>query len=468
MGLPVETYGEPYRARPLVTYALIAANVLVYLVTASPNYLLATSNHWIRAAGFTPLLVFTDPSNLYRVFTSMFVHADIFHIFFNMYFLYMFGRAVEGTLGSLRFLVLYLVSGVVAALFHAVFSFLQGVDALVIPAVGASGAISGVLGAYTILYPGARLTACFWFLLLPLCYTTSAIYFLLFWFAMQVFYGYASMGTAIATVAFFAHAGGFLAGVALLPLVADYSRIAILRSATHSAPQLFGGLIVLPQLWRRLEHGLSRGAKLVFALLTLALLAGAAAATVASAAKPTLVGVVRVSASIEGRGASEGFVVFEQRGEVQQIVETSLLLLPDEVRILVNRLYYARILYNPLFAGQTLYFADTPLEAPIEVCGRTVTVSVLVRELRARYGATGILVEADGLIESPIIYVIQRFLVCMPRIGDVVEMRFRVVGFESFNLSPVMLWPALASTLVALLALYTVMARDRDLVVTPM
>jgi membrane associated rhomboid family serine protease len=467
LGLPVGTYGEPYRARPIATYALIAANVIVYLITAGPNMLVATSNYWIRVTGFSPLMVFVDPGQIYRLFTSMFVHADIFHIFFNMYFLYMFGRAVENTLGSARFLVLYLASGVMAAVFHSVFSFLQGVDALVIPAVGASGAISGVLGAYTILYPGTRLTACF-FMLVPVCYTTSAIYFLLFWFALQVFYGYASMGTVIATVAFFAHAGGFLAGIALLPVLADYSRIYLLRATSETTAQLFGGLIVLPQLWRRLERGLSGAAKTVFALLILALVAGTAVALLASTSKPLLVSVAKVRATLEGYAPSEGYVVFQQEATGAEIVTTSILLLPDEVRILVNRLYYADILYNPMLAGQEVYISNKVLEARIEVCDRVVPVKVLVKELWGRYGSGGLLVEADGVIESPVIIVVRRLFICIPRIGETLEMRFEVAGLERIDLSPLMLSPAAVSLLISVLALYTVAARDKDLVVTPM
>jgi len=101
----------------------------------------------VSLCGFIPSLV-GNPSQWYRVFTSMFLHADFFHILFNMYFLCVFGRAVESILGKSRFLLLYLAAGIFASIFHTAFSFIGGLSAYTVPAIGASGAISGILGAY--------------------------------------------------------------------------------------------------------------------------------------------------------------------------------------------------------------------------------------------------------------------------------------------------------------------------------
>ncbi|MEM3784001.1 MAG: rhomboid family intramembrane serine protease, partial [Candidatus Bathyarchaeia archaeon] len=144
------------KRRPLTTLTIILVNIAVYAITSYENLFLEVSNYWVSAGGFVPSLI-AMPSQWYRIFASMFLHADFFHILFNMYFLYIFGRAVEDALGRWRFLILYLVSGVAASIFHTAFSFLGGATAYVIPAIGASGAISGVLGAYLILFPGTSL-----------------------------------------------------------------------------------------------------------------------------------------------------------------------------------------------------------------------------------------------------------------------------------------------------------------------
>ncbi len=468
IGLPVETGAGPPEARPIVTYLLIAVNTLVYFITAGANMLIATDNYWVRVAGFSPILVLSDPlSQSYRLLTSMFIHGDILHIFFNMYFLYMFGRAVENTLGSARFLTLYLASGLVAALFHTVFSFAQGIDALSIPAVGASGAISGVLGAYMMLYPGTRLTACFWFFLLPFCYTTPAVYFLLFWFALQVFYGYMSMGGAIATIAFFAHAGGFLAGIAFLPLVAEKSRIAVLRAFSLARPTTLFEIIVLPRWGLGYREGLGRGAKTAFALLTIALLAGAGAIAGLSITSSLIAAVSYVDASVEGMGTSSGSVVFHlSRGEAA-IVTTSLLLTPDEVRILINRLYNSGIFFNPQLAGQTIRIVDRTFIAAIEACGRRVPVPVLVKTLEGKYDETGILSWAQGSIESRVVHIVRSWIYCRFEVSEPVEIRFNLSTRGPFDIAGAMLWPSLLTIIVTLLALHTITSRDRELVITP-
>jgi hypothetical protein len=128
-----------------------------------------------------------------------------------MYFLYIFGRDVETFLGSFRYLVLYIASGFLAAFVHTSMSLVMGIDNLGIPALGASGAISGVLGAFLMLFPGIRMSICI-FIPFPICGNMSSTLFIIFWFILQIIYGYLQLGG----VAFFAHVGGFLGGLALV------------------------------------------------------------------------------------------------------------------------------------------------------------------------------------------------------------------------------------------------------------
>jgi len=131
LGIPM---GSPtvFKARPRATIIIILVNVLIYVLTSYENFFIETSDYWVSICGFIPSLAET-PSQWYRVFTSMFLHADFFHILFNMYFLYVFGRAVESILGKSRFLLLYLAAGIFASIFHTAFSFIGGLHTLFPP-----------------------------------------------------------------------------------------------------------------------------------------------------------------------------------------------------------------------------------------------------------------------------------------------------------------------------------------------
>ncbi len=447
--------GEAYT--PIATYALIAANVLVYFVTAGPNFLLATSESWIDLLGFSPILLLVDPSQYYRLLTAMFVHADIFHIFFNMYFLYLFGKAVEESIGSVRFLLLYLVSGLLASVFHVVFSYLLGGPiSLTIAAVGASGAISGVLGAYLLIYPGARMQACFFFIL-PLCFLTSAATFLLFWFALQVFYGYTTIGAGIA---FFAHAGGFVGGVALLPVFADKARL----SAIRFRYQWLSGEGFSP-------GGLSPATKALFSVLTLALVVGAGAAYLYSASHGEVIAATRVTASLEAPGALlpeiSGFIVFEETGE--GLEPLGLGLVPPPLRIAVNRLLYSGILYNPSMAGQEV-IVTSPVEtvASIHVCDTVVKVPVVIEQLRGRYNELGLLDDARGSILTRIVYVTERLGFCRYTVSEeATRIEFQADSYPPVEVTRLLAPQAGVALLAGLGALYVAVARDREYVVVP-
>jgi membrane associated rhomboid family serine protease len=147
--------------------------------------------------------------------TSMFLHAGLLHLLGNMLYLWIFGNNIEDTLGHFRFLVFYLLCGLAAAGAH-----LLSNPQSTIPTVGASGAISGILGAYLILHPQARVLT-----LVPLGFFTRLIYlpawfFLIVWFGMQLLSGWVNVGSKqVGGVAWWAHIGGFIAGIVLAPLL---------------------------------------------------------------------------------------------------------------------------------------------------------------------------------------------------------------------------------------------------------
>jgi membrane associated rhomboid family serine protease len=210
----------PTRRFPLVTYALIAANFGVWFwelgaragrVDHYAFYPCAVSGPCTQAAhGHLPW-----PEG---VFSGMFLHASWVHILGNMLFLWIFGNNVEDVMGRLRFLVFYLAGGVAAALAQTwVTLHYAGVSAASVPNVGASGAIAGILGAYFVLLPAARVvTLLFGFI--P--WRLSAAFFLGFWFVFQLWQGGFSLThpSSGGGVAFAAHVGGFVFGAALVKL----------------------------------------------------------------------------------------------------------------------------------------------------------------------------------------------------------------------------------------------------------
>lgn len=204
--------------RPLVTVFLIAACVVVYLLQFSlgePEFLQV-----IYVFGSIPALLFTDarlppelalvPPELTLV-SSMFLHGSWMHLIGNMLYLWIFGDNVEDAMGHLRYCAFYLICGVAAAIVHALSDPVSQ-----IPVVGASGAISGVLGAYLILYPHARILV-----LLPMgpfsrLVRLPAFFVLGFWFVFQLLNSLLA-GAQQGGVAWFAHTGGFVAGMVLIP-----------------------------------------------------------------------------------------------------------------------------------------------------------------------------------------------------------------------------------------------------------
>jgi membrane associated rhomboid family serine protease len=193
------------RRTPIINYLLIAANIIVFLLQwmsgeVSDRFMLVPANF---------LAAPTDPGNLLDIFTSMFMHAGLLHLAGNMLYLWIFGDNVEDRLGSLPYLIFYLVGGVLASLAHIFTN-----PASTVPVVGASGAIAAVLGAYLVLYPQSRILT-----FIPIGYLmrlklVPAILVLGLWFILQLFNGVLSLGQVQGGgTAFWAHIGGFVAGI---------------------------------------------------------------------------------------------------------------------------------------------------------------------------------------------------------------------------------------------------------------
>ncbi len=203
---------NPTKTVPWVTYAIITINVVVWGWQLTSEM---AGVSWLTAAyGMVPKRLFADPfGEAFTIFSSMFMHGDWGHIAGNMLFLYVFGDNVEDRIGHFRYVVFYLLSGVCAALAQAL------VDPTgITPMVGASGAIAGALGAYMVLYPKAPIVVfnpvfILWFVFGPFIVLPAWI-MVGMWFIYNLIPGLASLGVAGAGgVAFFAHIGGFLAGL---------------------------------------------------------------------------------------------------------------------------------------------------------------------------------------------------------------------------------------------------------------
>jgi membrane associated rhomboid family serine protease len=207
---------EPHYLKPTVNLFIIGLNALVffYELSLGNGYRL---NHFIQSYGLVP-----DHWHVATIFTSMFIHGGWLHILGNMWFLWVFGRGVEDVLGHPRYLFLYLICGVAAAMAQVVLSANS-----TIPTVGASGAIAGVMGAYLVTFPRARIVTLVFIIIFITTVDIPAAFLLLYWFAIQFFNGVGSIGYSQASsgdVAWFAHVGGFVAGIVLIKLMAPARR----------------------------------------------------------------------------------------------------------------------------------------------------------------------------------------------------------------------------------------------------
>ena len=211
---------NPTQIRPVLTVGLIVACVLVFLyqLSAGPR----AGQIFVIQYGAIPAAIFghgTLPPELYAIpptltlFSSMFLHGGFMHLIGNMLYLWIFGNNIEDAMGHNRFILFYLTCGIIAAFSHALTN--TGSE---VPMIGASGAISGILGAYLLLYPRAQVLV-----LIPLGFFTRLMYVpaalvLALWFLMQLISGSGTIGRGGGGVAWFAHIGGFIAGMALIGL----------------------------------------------------------------------------------------------------------------------------------------------------------------------------------------------------------------------------------------------------------
>ncbi len=203
------------KSLPILVFILIFLNGFVFLVELSLQNNLES---FLNFYGFVPQRFFSytsnyssffSPSRFLPIFTSMFLHGGFVHFFGNMLFLWVFADNVEDHFGKVRFLLLYFLSGICAAL-------IQGLvhTKSTIPMIGASGAIAGVLGSYFVLFPNSRIYTLIPIFIFPLFVEIPAPIFLIYWFFIQFFNGTFSLAAAAWTgVAFWAHIAGFICGV---------------------------------------------------------------------------------------------------------------------------------------------------------------------------------------------------------------------------------------------------------------
>lgn len=198
---------QPSYTFPFVTVAIIVLNVAAFLYEFSMDpYEL---NYFIAQYGVIPArFQWVD------IFTSIFLHGGWMHLIGNMWFLWIYGDNVEDILGHAQYLIFYLLCGLAATLVHVAFN----MDTRV-PTIGASGAIAGVMGAYVVKFPHSRITTLVPIFVFLTTMEIPAYFILLYWFVIQFFSGVGSVGHSHLSqggVAWFAHIGGFLAGVVLI------------------------------------------------------------------------------------------------------------------------------------------------------------------------------------------------------------------------------------------------------------
>lgn len=222
---------NPTRITPFVTYGLIAVNVVIFLHELTLNQPQLERFFQLYAvvpkeltASFGGIAVNQPVAEPLTLVTSQFLHGGLAHIFGNMLFLWIFGNNIEDKLGHFKYLIFYISCGILAALAQWFFSTQSS-----IPSLGASGAIAGVMGAYIIRFPQAQIRTViltFPFIFFP---RIPAIFYLGIWFFMQAVYGIASLGVPTNVgmesggIAYWAHAGGFVFGAILGPLLGLFS-----------------------------------------------------------------------------------------------------------------------------------------------------------------------------------------------------------------------------------------------------
>ena len=213
MFIPIKD-DNPTRRFPFITILFIIINTAIYLYQLSLG---AGVESFVLRMGLIPYEIthFTDkfPYNQFPVqltiFTSMFIHGDIFHLFGNMLYLWIFGNNIEDAVGHFRFIFFYFLCGTAASIAQIIVNINS-----IVPMIGASGAVAGILGAYLLLYPRAKVLVFMWIILFIRTVWVPAVLVLIIWFFLQII----SVTLDSTGVAWFAHIGGFGAGFLLIKI----------------------------------------------------------------------------------------------------------------------------------------------------------------------------------------------------------------------------------------------------------
>lgn len=226
----------PPREKPLVNHGLVAANVIVFLIQMFSG---ATASWLVEVFGYIPARL-VDPGGFsyswwegaLTLLTSLFLHGGIVHLLGNMIYLWVFGDAVEDALGHTRYLLFFVGAGVIGSLTHTLLF-----PTSLVPSIGASGSIAGVLGAFLVLRPKSRIVTVFPLVVYWAMAEIPSIVFIPIWFLMQFANGFLSLASArstqeVAGIAWWVHVGGFLFGAA----VGTYWRMTHREAAGTSAP----------------------------------------------------------------------------------------------------------------------------------------------------------------------------------------------------------------------------------------
>ncbi|MCX8181702.1 MAG: rhomboid family intramembrane serine protease [Candidatus Methanomethyliaceae archaeon] len=453
LGVPIPgSLGRPKYYR--LTLSLIILNIAVYAISSFENNFLGIGDYWLGVGGFVPLMI-TTPSQWYRVLSSMFLHSDPFHLLFNMYFLFIFGRAIENSLGKGRFILLYLSSGIFASLFHTAFGFIEGTLSYTVPAIGASGAISGILGAYLMLYPGTSLLMVLPIFLLPWIFWIKASYYIIFWFATQVIYGFTKTagGTAV-----FAHAGGFVAGIALLSILANKNRIYQLRLLRSiSFPNYL-------RFTRRAHRGLGRLTKVVLSLFMLSLLASSTYASFFSTDQGSMkLMTIHYTCNSVSYNDYLGFRIQDLESQISNTPLTT-------TRILLNRLNAAALLYNTTYAQTKKeltiinWTSYLPIRLILDSSSTTVAVPTTVYSFKGLYDQDGIVTYAEGLLTTNVVNIALQGSIYKVTIGETLTYIF-VISSQSISLNLIQKYTGAISTILTIFALALIVLRDKTLAI---
>ena len=206
---------QPSYSTPVVTICIIVVNILIFLFQFSLG-------DWGNTQLISEYGLIPARWHLSNIITSMFLHGGWLHVLGNMWFLWIFGDNIEDVLGHLKYVAFYLLCGIAAATLHIVSDPYSR-----IPTVGASGAIAGVMGAYVVKFPRARITTLAFILFFVTTWEIPAVVMLGYWFLIQLFSGVGSIGYSRVSqggVAWFAHVGGFVAGIVLIKVMGARER----------------------------------------------------------------------------------------------------------------------------------------------------------------------------------------------------------------------------------------------------